>query len=142
MLCLQIGTTAPVISKIMWTALMKRLLSISVRTQFKLYHPGVWSTELFWSVEFVFCGTPLQSTHHREQGKPNVELVVSSEYSKFGLYVTGFRRTVNCLYEFLPTEQMNKTTDCLLDDWAKIVYLYSIVEEFANQFKNGKVLIK
>lgn len=35
---------------------------------------------------------------------------------------------------------MNKTTDSLLDDWAKIVYLYSIVDEFANQYKNGKVL--
>lgn len=35
---------------------------------------------------------------------------------------------------------MNKTTESLLDDWAKIVYLYSIVDEFANQYKNGKVL--
>lgn len=119
---------------------MKRLLSMSVRTQFKLYHPGLWSTELFWSVEFVFCGTPLQSTHHREQGEQRKIYIFFSLYVKtFAFIFVGSRRTVNCLYEFLPTEQMNKTTDSLLDDWAKIVYLYSIVDEFATQYKNGKV---
>lgn len=97
---------------------MKRLLSVSVRTQFKLYHPGVWSTELFWSVEYVFCGTPLPSTHHREQGA---------------------RRTINFLYEFVAAEQMTKTTDRLLDDWSKIVYLFSIVNDFAIAYRNEKL---
>lgn len=67
-----------------------------------------------------------------------VNFVLSLENSKCCAYPAGSRRTVNCLYEYLPTEQMSKTTDSLLDDWAKIVYLYSIVDEFANQYKNGK----
>lgn len=88
---------------------MKRLLSVSVRTH--------WTTELFWSIEFVFCKSPLPSTHHREQGS---------------------RRTVHCMYEYVPADQMSKTADQLLDDWTKIVYLYSIVDEFARQYKSGK----
>lgn len=62
-------------------------------------------------------GTPLQSTHHREQG---------------------LRRTVYFQYELLPSEMVSKTIDSLLSDWSKIVYLYSIVHEFAEQYKNGK----
>lgn len=34
---------------------------------------------------------------------------------------------------------VGKTINSLLSDWSKIVYLYSIVHEFAEQYKNGTV---
>lgn len=36
------------------------------------------------------------------------------------------------------TDTVNQTIDSLLNDWSKIVYLYHLVHEFAEQFKNGK----
>lgn len=35
------------------------------------------------------------------------------------------------------TESVNQTIDSLLSDWSKIVYLYILVHDFAEQFKNG-----
>lgn len=94
---------------------MKRLLSVAIRSQInKNNHSRLWTVEL------VFFGTPLQSTHHREQG---------------------LRRTVYYQYDLASSEMVSKTIDSLLSDWSKIVYLYSIVHEFAEQYKNGKFLI-
>lgn len=53
----------PVIEKSVWNALQKRLLSVSIRCQVKNNHSR------YWTVEMVFFSTPLQSRHHREQGK-------------------------------------------------------------------------
>lgn len=36
------------------------------------------------------------------------------------------------------TDTVNHTIDSLLNDWSKIVYLYLLVHDFAEQFKNGK----
>lgn len=99
------------ISNHAWKSLMDRLLTVSIRT-----HPGVWASELFWSVEFVFNGAPLRSMHSREQG---------------------VRRTVtSTLPGNNPADQISKTVDCLLDEWTKIVYLYSLVEEFVQHDKS------
>lgn len=107
------ATSMPVISKSVWDSLMRRLLTVAIRA-----HPGVWSSELFWSVEFVFNGAPLRSTHSREQG---------------------VRRAVtSTLPGNNPTDQIAKTVDCLLDDWKRIVYLYCLVQEFVEQYRNGK----
>lgn len=38
------------------------------------------------------------------------------------------------------TDTVNQTIDSLLNDWSKIVYLYHLVHDFADQFKNGKPL--
>lgn len=104
--------SCPVISKVVWNALMKRLLSVAIRSQInKNNHSRLWTIEL------VFFGTPLQSTHHREQG---------------------LRRTVYYQYDLVSSDMVSKTIDSLLSDWSKIVYLYSIVHEFAEQYKNGK----
>lgn len=93
---------------------MKRLLSVAIRSQInKNNHSRLWTIEL------VFFGTPLQSTHHREQG---------------------LRRTVYYQYDLVSSDMVSKTIDSLLSDWSKIVYLYSIVHEFADQFKNGKLV--
>lgn len=106
--------SCPVLSKVVWNALMKRLLSVAIRSQInKNNHSRLWTIEL------VFFGTPLQSTHHREQG---------------------LRRTVYYQYDLVSSDMVSKTIDSLLSDWSKIVYLYSIVHEFAEQYKNGKVL--
>lgn len=51
----------PIIEKSVWNALQKRLLSVSLRSQMK-------NNSRYWTIEMVFFGTPLQSTHHREQG--------------------------------------------------------------------------
>lgn len=45
-----------------WHALLKRLLSVSIRVQGK----GMAKT---WMAEFVFYGSPLSSSHPKEQGK-------------------------------------------------------------------------
>lgn len=108
------ASSMPVISKRVWDSLMRRLLTVAIRA-----HPGVWSSELFWSVEFVFNGAPLRSTHSREQG---------------------VRRAVtSTLPGNNPTDQISKTVDCLLDDWKRIVYLYCLVEDFVEQYRNGKL---
>lgn len=100
-----------VVSKAAWAALQKRLLSVSMRSQLnKNNHSKLWS------VEFVFHGTPLQSQHHREQGQ---------------------RRAVYYQYDLSASELIGKTVDTLLNDWSKIVYLYSIVHEFADQYNAG-----
>ncbi|KAG4074048.1 hypothetical protein HA402_014253 [Bradysia odoriphaga] len=105
-------SSSPVIGKAVWNALMKRLLSVAIRSQInKNNHSRLWTIEL------VFFGTPLQSTHHREQG---------------------LRRTVYYQYDLVSSDMVNKTINSLLSDWSKIVYLYSIVHEFAEQYKNEK----
>lgn len=105
--------SCPLINKVVWNALMKRLLSVAIRSQInKNNHTRLWTIEL------VFFGTPLQSTHHREQG---------------------LRRTVYYQYDSVSSEMVSKTIDSLLSDWSKIVYLYSIVHDFAEQYKNGRL---
>lgn len=101
----------PNIDKIVWNALTKRLLSVALRKQVKINHSGHWTAEL------TFYGTPLKSRHHREQGQ---------------------RRPVYFQYDLGTSETVDKTIDSLLDDWSRIVYLYALVHDFAEQFKNGK----
>lgn len=101
----------PNIDKSTWNVLTKRLLSVAMRKQVKSNHSGHWMAEL------IFYETPLKSKHHREQGQ---------------------RRPVYFQYDLGTSETVGKTIDSLLDDWARIVYLYALVHDFADQFKNGK----
>lgn len=101
----------PIIDKHVWNALMKKLLSVSLRSQIRNNHAR------FWTVEMVFYGSPVPSAHNREQG---------------------LRRPLYFQYELGPTALMGRTVDNLLRDWSKVVYLYYLVHDFAEQYKNGK----
>ncbi|KYN27989.1 Mediator of RNA polymerase II transcription subunit 14 [Trachymyrmex cornetzi] len=93
-----------------WHALLKRLLSVSIRVQGK----GMAKT---WTVEFVFYGSPLSSSHPKEQG---------------------LRRPVYFQYEMGTADTVSRTVDVLLNDWAQIVHLYLIVHDLAEYFKMEK----
>lgn len=93
-----------------WESLVKRLLSVAIRVQGK----GVTKT---WMVEFVFYSSPLVSAHPKEQG---------------------MRRPVYFQYDMGSADQVCKVVDALLNDWAQIVHLYSIVEDLAEYFTIGK----
>ncbi|XP_025271360.1 mediator of RNA polymerase II transcription subunit 14 isoform X4 [Camponotus floridanus] len=93
-----------------WHALLKRLLSVSIRVQGK----GMAKT---WMVEFVFFGSPLSSSHSKEQG---------------------VRRPVYFQYEMGTADTVSRTVDALLHDWAQIVHLYSLVHDLAEYFKMEK----
>lgn len=53
----------PTIDPNVWNALIKRLLSVSIRSHIKN------NNNRFWTVEIIFYETPLKSKHQREQGK-------------------------------------------------------------------------
>ncbi|RLU24369.1 hypothetical protein DMN91_002457 [Ooceraea biroi] len=93
-----------------WHALLKRLLSVSIRVQGK----GMAKT---WTVEFVFYGSPLSSSHPKEQG---------------------LRRPVYFQYEMGTSDTVSRTVDALLNDWAQIVHLYMIVHDLAEYLKMEK----
>ncbi|XP_015606309.1 mediator of RNA polymerase II transcription subunit 14 isoform X2 [Cephus cinctus] len=93
-----------------WQALLKRLLSVSIRVQGK----GMAKT---WMAEFVFYGSPVSSTHPKEQG---------------------LRRPVYFQYEMGTADTVSRTVDSLLNDWAQIVHVYSIVQDLAEYFKMEK----
>lgn len=57
----------PTIDPTIWNALLKRLLSVSIRSHVKN------NNSRFWTVEIIFYETPLKSKHHREQGKYHLE---------------------------------------------------------------------
>ena len=109
------NSNVPTIEKHVWQDLMKRLLSISIRSQMNKNNQI-----RLWVVEFVFYSTPLPSTHQKEQGS---------------------RRTVYLTYEQI-NHDFSKTVEDLLKDWSKIVYLYTLVYSFAEHFKNSKSPIR
>lgn len=86
-----------------WHALLKRLLSASIRVQSK----GMIKN---WMVEFVFYSTPLPSTHAKEQGS---------------------RRPVYFQYDMGTLDTTPRTVDALLSDWGQIVHLYMIVHDLS-----------
>lgn len=102
----------PKIEPHVWDDLMRRVLSISVRSQ-----TNKNSQVRIWVVEFVFYSTPLQSSHQKEQGS---------------------RRTVYLTYE-QANHDFSKTVEDLLNDWSKIVYLYTLVHDFAEQLRNSEL---
>ncbi|XP_018576450.1 mediator of RNA polymerase II transcription subunit 14 [Anoplophora glabripennis] len=93
-----------------WHALLKRLLSVSIRVLSK----GVLKS---WMVEFVFYSTPLSSTHPKEQGS---------------------RRPIYFQYEMATIDCTSKTVDSLLSDWSQIVHLYTIVHDLSEYLKIDK----
>ncbi|XP_075216294.1 mediator complex subunit 14 isoform X3 [Lycorma delicatula] len=92
-----------------WLPLLKRLLSVSIRVHGK----GTWRS---WMAEFVMYGSPLASTHPKEQG---------------------MRRPVCFQYEMGSADNVSKAVDALLSDWAQIVHLYTLVEDLAEYFRMG-----
>jgi mediator of RNA polymerase II transcription subunit 14 len=104
------------VTKTIYAALMKRLLSISIRSQVnKSNLPRVWLLEL------IFYSTPLQSTYYKEQGQ---------------------RRAVYFQYEMLPVDTMGKTIDLILNDWMKVAFLYALVHDFAELYNADKYNLK
>ncbi|XP_012256588.1 mediator of RNA polymerase II transcription subunit 14 isoform X2 [Athalia rosae] len=101
-------------SSVAWQALLKRLLSVSIRVQGK----GMAKT---WMAEFVFYSSPLSSSHPKEQG---------------------LRRPVYFQYEMGTADAVSRTVDSLLNDWAQIVHLYSIVHDLAEYFKMEKYNVR
>ncbi|XP_073993036.1 mediator complex subunit 14 isoform X1 [Rhodnius prolixus] len=93
-----------------YARLTKLLLSVSVRA-----HCNKGTSA--WVVEFVMYGSPLATQHPKEQG---------------------MRRPVYFQYEMLPAETVQKTVDALLNDWAQIVHLYTLVEDLAEYFRIPK----
>lgn len=51
------------------------------------------------------------------------------------------RRAVYYQYEQSASELVGKTVDNLLNDWSKIVYLYSIVHEFTEDYNASKFML-
>ncbi|XP_017775770.1 PREDICTED: mediator of RNA polymerase II transcription subunit 14 [Nicrophorus vespilloides] len=86
-----------------WHSLLKRLLSVSIRVQTKVNLKS-------WVTEFVFYSTPLPSTHPKEQGS---------------------RRPVYFPYDMGTADNVSRTVNQLLSDWAQIVHLYTIVHELS-----------
>ncbi|XP_050305905.1 mediator of RNA polymerase II transcription subunit 14 [Anthonomus grandis grandis] len=93
-----------------WFALLKRLLSVSIRVVGK-------NNAKSWMVELVFYSSPLTSTHAKEQGS---------------------RRPIYFQYEMLSADQTSKTVDTLLKDWWKIVHLYTLVHDLSEYLKIDK----
>lgn len=121
---------------------MKRLLSVSIRSHIK--------NSRFWIVEIIFYETPLKSKHQREQGKIDFEekSLNSQKYVFYYknvnvncLFDIGKRRPILFQYDMGTADTVNQTIDSLLNDWSKIVYLYNLVHDFADQFNNGKYTI-
>lgn len=97
-----------------WHALLKRLLSVSIRVQSK----GMVKS---WMTEFEFYSTPLASTHPKEQGS---------------------RRPVYFQYDMGSLDTVSRTVEQFLSDWAQIVHLYTIVHDLSEYLVNGIYLLK
>nr|XP_015839661.1 PREDICTED: mediator of RNA polymerase II transcription subunit 14 [Tribolium castaneum] len=93
-----------------WHALLKRLLTVSIRVLSK----GMMKS---WMTEFVFYATPLTSTHPKEQGS---------------------RRPVYFQYDMATIDATSRTVDSLLSDWYQIVHLYTIVHDLSEYLKGDK----
>lgn len=102
----------PILTKEIWNSLMKRLLSTTIRL-----HSNRHNQTRSWTAELVFFSSPLVSVMNKEQG---------------------MRRPVYLHFDMLPAEQTEKTVQLLLEDWSRIVYLYALVHEFAEVYKNGE----
>jgi len=59
----------------------------------------------------------------------------------FGTFA-GLRRPVYFQYEMGTADTVSRTVDALLNDWAQIVHLYSIVHDLAEYFKMGTLYIQ
>ncbi|XP_014256171.1 mediator of RNA polymerase II transcription subunit 14 [Cimex lectularius] len=95
----------------LYLRLLKLLLSVSLRAH------GNRGMNKLWIAEFVMYGSPLASQHPKEQG---------------------MRRPVYFSYDMLQAENISKTVDALLSDWAQIVHLYTLVDDLAEYFRIQK----
>lgn len=51
------------------------------------------------------------------------------------------RRPVYFQYEMGSADNVSKTVDSLLSDWAQIVHLYTLVEDLAEYFRMGRLFV-
>ncbi|KAL1465599.1 hypothetical protein WDU94_005154 [Cyamophila willieti] len=109
---IQLPQPAGISSQSGWNSLLKRLLSVSIRV-----HSKTTGTMGCWMVEFVIYGSPLGSTHPKEQG---------------------MRRAVYFQYELGTADSIAKTVEAFLNDWAQIVHLYVLMEDLAEYMKSEK----
>lgn len=70
-----------------------------------------------WMVELIFMSSPVASSSRKEQNR---------------------RRPVYLPYEMLPTSNISETVDALLADWARIVYLFALVYDFAELYNRDR----
>lgn len=57
--------------------------------------------------------------------------------------ILGKRRSILFQYEMGTSElQIDQMIDNLLNDWSKIVYLYYLVHDFAEQIKTGEYFLE
>lgn len=54
----------------------------------------------------------------------------------------GLRRPIYFQYEMGAADTVSRTVDALLNDWAQIVHLYTIVHDLAEYFKMGKLYLR
>lgn len=102
----------PAVTKDVWTSLMKRLLGTTIRL-----HSNRHNQTRSWTAELVFFSTPLASAMNKEQG---------------------MRRPVYLHFDMLAAGQTEKTIQLFLEDWARIVYLYALIHDFAEVYKSGE----
>lgn len=120
-----------------WRALLKRLLSVSIRVHSK-------GNSKTWMVEFVFYSTPLPSTHPKEQGKLIITLIkkftsllftffkILNKLLQITIYlIIGSRRPVYFQYDMGSVDTIARNVDSLLNDWSQIVHLYTIVHDLS-----------
>lgn len=103
----------PVITNAVWTSLQKRLLGTTVRL-----HLIRHNQTRQWTVEFVFYSSPLAT--------------MASSDSR------SLRRPVYLNFDVLSPEQTEKTVQQFLEGWARTVYLYALVHDFAEVYNNGE----
>lgn len=102
--------TPPAIRDSVWTSLMKRLLGTTLRL-----HINRHNQTRCWTIELVFYSSPLPTTADSRS----------------------LRRPVYLQYDVLPAEQTENTIHLFLEGWARIVYLYVLVHDFAEVYNVG-----
>lgn len=102
----------PAITNSVWTSLMKRLMGTTLRL-----HSNRHNQTRSWTMELVFYNSPLALTEDTTKS---------------------LRRPVYLHYDVLPAEQTQKTIQLFLEGWSRIVYLYVLVHDFAEVYKNGE----
>lgn len=100
----------PTITTAAWNALMKRVLGTTLRISGSRHNQSK-----NWTVELVLYSSPLPA-----EMEPSL------------------RRSVIFHLDVQPPGMTDKSVKQLLEEWAKVVYLYVLVHDFAENYKNGE----
>lgn len=102
----------PAITAPVWTSLTKRLLGTTIRLPINRHN-----LTRSWALELVFYSTPF---------------ALPTDSTK------SLRKPVYFHYDVLTAEHTGKTIQLILEGWARIVYLYALVHDFAEAYKSGE----